>query len=85
MVIKVCIGSACHLKGSYSVITELQELMEDDIFGKQIELKSAFCLGNCRNGVSVQIDEDPTIYSVTKETAKSFYYETVIPMLDNKN
>ncbi len=81
MLINVCIGSACHLKGSYNVITELQQLMEEDSNGAQIELKSVFCLGHCSSGVSVQIDEEPTIYSVSKESVKDFYYNTVIPKL----
>lgn len=81
MLISICIGSACHLKGSYNVITELQQLMEEDSYGSQIELKSVFCLGHCQTGVSIQIDEDPTIYSVTQDSVKYFYYNVVIPML----
>lgn len=82
MLISICIGSACHLKGSYNVITTLQQLMEDDSYGSQIELKSVFCLGHCQNkGVSVQIDDEPTIYSVSPDSVKDFYYKTVVPKL----
>lgn len=81
MLISICIGSACHLKGSYNVITRLQQLIEDDSYGEQLELKSVFCLGHCQTGVSVQIDEEPEIYSVSKETVDDFYYHTVIPKL----
>lgn len=81
MLINICIGSACHIKGSYNVITELQQLMEEDSYGAQIELKSVFCLGHCQAGVSVQINEEATIYSVSKESVKDFYYNTVIPKL----
>lgn len=81
MLINICIGSACHLKGSYNVINELQQLIEEDSNGSQIELKSVFCLGHCQAGVSVQIDEEPTIYSVSKESVKDFYYNIVIPKL----
>lgn len=81
MLISICIGSSCHLKGSYNVITELQQLMEDDPYGSQIELKSVFCLGHCQNGVSVQIDDDPTIFNVSKDSVKDFYYNIVIPKL----
>jgi len=82
MEIKVCIGSACHIKGSYNIITQLQNILEDDeINGDRIELSSAFCLQNCQNGVSVQIDDDPEIYSVTPKTVKDFYNNIVIPKL----
>ena len=83
MLINICIGSACHLKGSYNVITEFQKLIEDDEFGSLIELKSVFCLGHCQNGVSVQIDDEETIYSVSKSSVKDFYFNTVVPKLKN--
>lgn len=81
MLINICIGSACHLKGSYNVITILQQLIEEDSNGYQIELKSVFCLGHCQSGVSVQIDDEETIYSVSKDSVKDFYYNTVISKL----
>ena len=81
MLISICIGSSCHLKGSYNEITQLQQLTEEDVNGSQIELKSVFCLGHCQGGVSVQIDDDPMIYNVSKDSVKDFYYNVVIPKL----
>jgi NADH:ubiquinone oxidoreductase 24 kD subunit len=81
MQISICIGSACHLKGSYNIITDMQELIEERSLGDQIELKAVFCLGNCQKGVSVQIDENPQIYSVTPKTTKEFFQDTVLPLL----
>lgn len=74
MVIKVCIGSACHLKGSYDVIKTLKAYIEEKSLEEKIELKSSFCLGNCSNAVSVQVDED-IIQSVSPENAESFIKE----------
>ncbi|HEX3021946.1 MAG TPA: (2Fe-2S) ferredoxin domain-containing protein [Lachnospiraceae bacterium] len=73
MLISVCIGSACHLKGSYDVINKLQELVEENDLGDKVELKAVFCLGNCQNGVSVKIDEEDTIFSVTKKSVNDFF------------
>ncbi|WP_167956662.1 (2Fe-2S) ferredoxin domain-containing protein [Anaerosporobacter faecicola] len=81
MLISVCIGSACHLKGSYDVIDKLQELVEDNNLGNKVELKAVFCLGNCQNGVSVKINEEEHIYSVTKKTVNTFFEEVVKPKL----
>lgn len=78
MQISVCIGSACHLKGSYDVIDKLQELVEEAKLGNQIELKAVFCLGNCQNGVSVKIDEVDKIFSVTKKTVHEFFEKEVV-------
>ncbi|MDK2866995.1 MAG: hypothetical protein PWP51_1117 [Clostridiales bacterium] len=67
MEIKVCIGSACHLKGSYDVIKTLQAYITKHGLEDQINLKSSFCLGKCAEAVSVQIDEEDII-SATPET-----------------
>ncbi len=56
MVIKVCIGSACHLKGSYDVIKGIEKYLDDHQIN-HVDLKSSFCLGKCSEAVSVEIDE----------------------------
>ena len=63
MEIKVCVGSSCHLKGSYDVIQKLKSLIEEKELENKIELKASFCLGNCSNGVSMKIDDD-SIYLI---------------------
>lgn len=65
--IQVCIGSACHLKGAYKVINKFQDEIKKRNIEDKIELKGAFCLGQCTKAVSVQIDENPVI-SVSVKT-----------------
>lgn len=60
MIIKVCIGSACHLKGSYDVIRGIEKYLEDKQI-KNVDLKSSFCLGRCSEAVSVEIDNQEII------------------------
>ena len=67
MIVEVCIGSSCHLKGSYQVIREIEEFVQDRALGDRIELKGAFCLGNCTEAVSVRVGE--RILSFTPEDA----------------
>ena len=57
MIIKVCIGSACYLKGSYDVIKGIEKYLDDNHLTDEIILKSSFCLGKCSEAVSVEIDE----------------------------
>ncbi|MBP1763464.1 MAG: (2Fe-2S) ferredoxin protein [Firmicutes bacterium] len=80
MKIDVCIGSACHLKGSYNVINSLQLLAEEYGLADQIEVQAAFCLGHCTQGVSVQIDGGE-VQSVSGLTAREFFTNTVLPKL----
>lgn len=75
MEIKVCVGSACYVKGSHEVIEQLQECIKDYHLEEQVVLKAAFCLGHCTQAVSVQIDD--VIYAVPKEEVGDFFREKV--------
>lgn len=57
MRITVCIGSACHVKGSRQVVEELQYLVAENNLKDRIELSGAFCVNECiKPGVCVTID-----------------------------
>ena len=58
MKINVCVGSSCHLKGSYDVIKKLKELIEKHNVADKLEISGAFCLGHCSNGVTVRMGEE---------------------------
>ena len=47
MKLTVCIGSSCHVKGSKSVIEQLQSLIAANNLGDKVELAGTFCTGNC--------------------------------------
>lgn len=75
MDIQICIGSACHLKGSYEVIEKFKKLVKDHP-ENEIELKSSFCLGQCSDAVSVKVLD--TVYSVSPETAEHFFKSVIL-------
>lgn len=78
--IQICIGSACHLKGSYIVIDSLQSLIKRDKLEKDIEIKASFCLGHCTNAVSIKVN-DSDIMSVSPDTVEEFYTNTIKEMM----
>lgn len=78
--LNVCIGSSCHLKGSYNVIQAFQQMIEEENLHNKVEMKAQFCMKQCQQGVSVSIGEGK--YSVLPETAKSFFKTTVLPMVE---
>ncbi|MGI6168926.1 MAG: (2Fe-2S) ferredoxin domain-containing protein [Christensenellales bacterium] len=78
MTIHVCIGSACHLKGSYSVINALQSLIEEHDVGEQVEISAVFCLGHCTQAVSVQIEGEEPVHSLHTENVRRFFEEYVL-------
>ena len=80
MVIQVCVGSACHLKGAYNVINTLQNLINEYSLQEKVTLKAAFCLGQCTSAVSVQID-DSQVISVADSGVEQFFNEFVLGRL----
>jgi len=82
MVINVCIGSACHLKGAYNVLERLQQLIKDRDLEEKITLKAAFCLGECTSAVSVKINDEPVI-TVSDKHVDEFFEQSVIGRLSS--
>lgn len=79
MIIQICIGSACHIKGSYEVIEVFKQLVMKHELNEIIELKSSFCLGACGQGVSVKVDDE--IISVLPETAERIFTDKVLKVV----
>lgn len=80
MNIKVCVGSSCHLKGSYEVIQSLKKYIEDNKLEDKVELEASFCLGNCSNGVSMQIDGEP-VQNVSPSNIEDIFNDRVLNMV----
>lgn len=68
--VKVCVGSACYVKGSKQVIEVFQKYIKDHGLEEQIELKATFCLGYCTQAVAVMLDDK--VYGVTPTEAYNF-------------
>lgn len=75
MKVSVCIGSACHLKGSKHVLSGLKALSEQSGLGDKVNLCSAFCMGRCQDGVSVSVEDK--VFSVTPETVNEFFEKEI--------
>ena len=98
MNIKVCVGSSCHLKGSYDVIQSLKDILKKYDVEDLVELQASFCLGHCAKGVNVRTDglsdsmkqkattreEDGSIilHNVTKENVEEIFVKEVYPLIE---
>ena len=76
MKVKICIGSACHLKGAREIIQKLQQLVKENHVEDKVDLNGAFCTGNFVNGVCITVDG--TLYSVSPETTDDFFKKEIM-------
>ena len=74
--ITVCIGSSCHIKGSRSVVEQLQYLIAENNLGDKVDLGGTFCMGKCQQGVCVTVND--AFYSVTPETVEEFFKKEIL-------
>lgn len=58
MDILVCVGSACHKRGSYPLHQELRRLVEKHEIQDLVTVNVAFCLGHCGDGITMKIDDE---------------------------
>lgn len=79
MIVTICIGSSCHLKGSREIIEKLQQLLHEKGLEKDVELRGSFCMGECVNGVCVKIEEE--LFSLSPSIVEQFFSEQILSRL----
>lgn len=81
MVIAVCVGSSCHLRGSYMIIQRLEELICSHRLEGKIELRANFCMENCSCGTSMRINNDDSITVKDVAHLEQVFQEQVLPRI----
>ncbi len=78
MIIQICVGSSCHLKGSHELVGLFQNEIEKRALAAKVTLAGCFCTGKCnREGVTIIVDD--VIYTgVTPDKFTSFFEENVL-------
>ena len=76
----ICVGSSCHLKGSYQIIKIFEELIKSNKLEDKVELKASFCLGHCTKGVSVKI-ENEFLEGLTISNIKEMFEQHIVRRL----
>ena len=83
MNIYVCVGSSCHLKGSYQIIELMKKALEDNGLTDQVNLSAAFCLGKCTHGVSIKVD-DEIVTGLNRDNFDDIFAGSVLAKLGRK-
>ena len=84
MVVQVCVGSSCHLKGSHEIVELLKTAVEKYKLNTEITLAGSFCTGKCnREGVTISVN-DKVYTGITKENFSNFFEENILNPLNAK-
>lgn len=77
--IQVCVGSSCHMKGSYQVIKTFQELVSKNGLEDIVKIKASFCLGCCINGIAMKVN-DKVVTNVGFSNADTVFFDEIMPL-----
>lgn len=77
MNVYVCVGSSCHLRGSYKIIELMKENIEKNGLEEKVNLSAAFCLGKCTTGVTIKVDEE-VVCGVSPENFDGIFKEHIL-------
>lgn len=86
MIVSICVGSSCHIKGSQKIVELMKNEVEKNNIGDVVTLCGTFCQGKCNNqGVTVQIDD--TVHTgVTEANFENFFKDQILkPALEERN
>ncbi len=77
--VSICVGSACHMKGSHATTQLFQQEIERLGLGSQVELSASFCMGECKSGPCVRVN-GVKFYHVDQDRVASLMREEVLPL-----
>ena len=81
LIVQICVGSSCYLKGSADIVELFEKNIEAYNLQDEIVLVGSFCMGKCnRVGVTIQVNDDVHV-GITKETFKEFFEEHILKVI----
>ena len=84
MLIQICVGSSCHIKGSPEIVELLTKAIEENNLQDEVMLSGSFCIGECnRFGVTIQVD-DVVHTGINRENFREFFEEKILSVMKNE-
>ena len=81
LVVQICVGSSCHLKGSEEIVRLLESAVSEHHIEDEVVLTGSFCIGQCnRVGVTIQVNDDIHV-GITRENFKEFFKTHILDAL----
>jgi NADH:ubiquinone oxidoreductase subunit E len=70
MIVTVCVGSSCHIKGARDIIARFNEFLSGEGLADKVELRGTFCMERCGEGINWKIDEETFSSSSVEEAVE---------------
>ena len=84
LVVQICVGSSCHLKGSQQIVELMQKAVDEYQLDGDVVLVGSFCVGKCnREGVTVQINDDIHV-GITTQNFKDFFKKNILDVIESE-
>ena len=84
LIVQVCVGSSCHLKGSEAIVGMLESAIAEHHIEDDVVLTGSFCTGKCtRVGVTVQVNDDVFV-GITTENFREFFNKNILEVIENE-
>lgn len=81
VIVQVCVGSACHLRGSQEIVELLAKAIEEKGLEDEVMLYGSFCMGKCNGtGVTVQVDDEICV-GITPANFKEFFDDKILKLI----
>ena len=81
VIVQVCVGSSCHLKGSAEIVELLERAVEEHGIQDDVVLTGSFCIGKCnRVGVTIQVNDDVHV-GITVENFSDFFRNNILSLV----
>ena len=81
VIVQVCVGSSCHLKGSAEIVELLERAVEEHGIQDDVVLTGSFCIGKCnRVGVTVQVNDDVHV-GINVENFSDFFRNNILALV----
>ena len=81
VIVQVCVGSSCHLKGSPEIVELLEKAISEYHIEDEVVLTGSFCIGKCnRVGVTIQVNDDVHV-GITVENFSDFFRNHILALV----
>ncbi len=79
VVITICVGSSCHLRGAPELIRRCTNFITEHKLENRVSLKGTFCISRCGEGMNFRIGRGKVLSTRSVDDAMNMIIEQIMP------